>query len=269
MTEPRRYGIEELQAQIREVDKALKQPVTAFLIGGGAMSFAGLKAATKDIDVVVEGSAAFDLLTGALAETGYSPTRDLPEEYASLGAAAYFDRDGAPRWDIYVRQVCNCLLLSPGMIERSSPVDLALDRLELRRVGPADVFIFKSITEREADQDDMEDIFAQGLAWETVLEEMRWQTANSDRAWSAAFHATLQEFSERGRSVPILDELFDLVETDVGQARVLQLVDDGTNERAAIVDAIGEEAGWVEEIIDQLVHAGQLIEENGRLARSK
>lgn len=269
MTKPRTYGIEALQEQIREVDASLSQPVTAFLIGGGAMSFAGLKAATKDIDIVVEGPTPFNLLTQALKKVGYSAVTDLPEAYVSLGAAAYLDQDDAPRWDIYVRQVCNRLLLSPGMIERSIPVGLGMDKLELRRVDPADVFIFKSITDREADQDDMEDIFAQGLAWQTVLEEMQWQTANSDRAWSATFHATLREFSKGGRSVPILEELSELVETDVGQAHVLQLVDDGTNEKAAIMDAISEDAEWVEAIIDRLVQTGRLTEESGRLTRPK
>jgi hypothetical protein len=261
------YEREELQAQIGEVDEALSKPVSAYLIGGGAMSFAGLKAATKDIDVVVQDASSLTRLSDALKAIGYTSPRDLPDEYASLGAAAYLDREDAPRWDIYVRQVCNCLLLSPGMTQRSSAIDLGLETLDLRRVDPGDVFIFKSITEREADEEDMEDIFARGLDWETVLEEMRWQTANSERAWSAAFHRALKDFSEEGYAVPILDKVSDLAELDVVRARVLQLINSGIDKRASVVDEIDEDADWLEEILDQLVHSGQLVEEAGRLGR--
>jgi hypothetical protein len=153
------------------------------------------------------------------------------------------------------------------MTQRSSAIDLSLETLDLRRVDPADVFIFKSITDREADREDMEDIFARGLDWETVLKEMRWQTANSERAWSAAFHRALKDFSEDGFAVPILDEVSDLAELDVVRARVLQLIDDGTTQRASVVDEIEEDADWLEGVVDQLVENGQLVEEDRRLGR--
>ena len=45
----RRY----LQNEFEKLNRLLTEKVTLYLIGGGAMSFFGLKDATKDIDVIV------------------------------------------------------------------------------------------------------------------------------------------------------------------------------------------------------------------------
>jgi hypothetical protein len=79
------YEREELQAEIGEVGEALSKPVTAYLIGGGAMSLAGLKAATKDIDVVVQDAASLTRLSDALKAIGYTSSRDLPASTPRLG----------------------------------------------------------------------------------------------------------------------------------------------------------------------------------------
>lgn len=90
-----KYGLERLQEEIGRADRDLSASVDAFLIGGCAMAYADLKAATKDIDVVVEARTGFDLLRRSLLNAGYE--RIDPEgPYEQLDAAGYFDKDDAP-----------------------------------------------------------------------------------------------------------------------------------------------------------------------------
>lgn len=259
-----RYGLPNLRTAIASIDDHLSEGVEAYLIGGCAMAYAGLKAATKDIDVVVEIETGFDVLREALSDAHYD--RIDPEgPYEQLDAAGYFDKDHAPRWDIYVRTVCNALQLSPGMVERADRIEEGLERLRIFRVHPADIFIFKSITDRPADRDDMDAIFAAGLDWDTVLDEMRWQSTNSERAWTGVFAQSMREFSEAGRDVPILEELEEIAEREVGQTVILERVRSGVSGRADLIEEIDEDPAWVEELIDDLVESGRLRSVDGAL----
>ncbi len=261
-----RYPLGRLREEVARADAHLTEPVDAYLIGGGAMSYAGLKGATKDIDLVLRTDADLDVLAQALEALDYKIVTEVDPAYRDLGASRYYDKDGAPRWDLYVGQVCRKLSLSPGMVERATREEPQLEKLRLHRLAPSDIFIFKSITEREADRDDMDAIYARGLPWDIVLSEMEWQSAHSEVAWSAAFHGALETIAERGDPVPILDELEALADREVGELAVLSHVGKGAVTRTAVVEAIGEEAEWVEGLIDGLLASNRLGEQDGRLA---
>lgn len=144
------------------------------------------------------------------------------------------------------------------MIDRAERIEPDLDRLRIFRVHPVDIFIFKSITDRPADRDDMDAIFATGLDWDTVLDEMRWQSANSERAWTGVFAQSMKELSEAGRDVPILDELEELADREVAQTLILERVRGGASQRSQLVEGMDEDPEWVETLIDDLVDSGRL-----------
>jgi hypothetical protein len=50
---PKLFDRQYLENKFEKLNKALKEHVNLYLIGGGSMSFQKYKAATKDIDVVV------------------------------------------------------------------------------------------------------------------------------------------------------------------------------------------------------------------------
>ena len=52
MRQRRSFNKNYLQQEFDKLD-AKTQPVTLYLIGGGAMAFYGLKEATKDIDIIL------------------------------------------------------------------------------------------------------------------------------------------------------------------------------------------------------------------------
>ena len=81
-------------------------------------------------------------------------------------------------------------------------------------MSPEDIFVFKSITDRPADEDDVELIHAQGVDWQAILMEMRWQSEHSATLWSPIFAQSMQIFADAGRTVSILRELVDLANRD-------------------------------------------------------
>lgn len=266
MTDPvRKYGLDALRAEMRLVDSKLLRPIDVFLIGGCAMSYARLKAATKDIDLILHEEVTLALLDKALRDADYVPLAGLRREYQQLGAARYFAKPTAPQWDVYVRKVCRRLQLSPGMIGRAAREEKDLSMLRIQRVAPSDIFVFKSITEREADRDDMDTIAASGLDWNVVLDEIGWQSQNSDVAWAVNFYQSMEAFSDRGNRVPVLNELESLADQEAGEKRVLELVRDGVDDLQALKRSIGEDPAWVEGLVRALLERGRVVEERGRL----
>lgn len=47
---PKLYGLSALRQELRLIDTKLADPVDVYLVGGCAMSYLGLKSATKDAD---------------------------------------------------------------------------------------------------------------------------------------------------------------------------------------------------------------------------
>lgn len=266
MTEPvRKYGLDTLRSEMRLVDSKLERAIDVYLIGGCAMSYARLKAATKDIDLVLKDNQTLATLEAALTNADYVLLAGLRPEYQQLGASRYFEKPTAPQWDVYVRTVCRRLQLSPGMIARATREETGLEKLRIQRLAPPDIFIFKSITERAADKDDMDAIFASGLDWPVVLDEMRWQSQNSDVAWAVNFCQSLEAFAAAGNAVPILRELAALADQEAGEKAVIEHVRNGTTTIADLQKSIKEDPAWVEGLVSALKERGRIVEESGRL----
>jgi len=259
------YGLERLREEMRRVDELLDEPVEAYLIGGCAMSYAGTKTATKDIDLVLRDAADLSRVRRALEALGYAATTKVDPAYEGLGAAGYFDKAASPRWDVYVLRVCGKLQLSPGMVSRATREEPDLKRLRIQRVAPSDIFIFKSITERPEDKDDLDRLYGLGLRWDIVLEEMQWQCLHSEVAWSAAFVGALEDLASEGKTVPILDPLRELADRQVGEIAVLRRVREGATTSASVVKAMGEDPAWVKGLIEGLVRRGAIVERDGIL----
>jgi predicted nucleotidyltransferase len=94
-----------LLAGLAELDETLDERVGAYLLGGTNLILRGLKNTTKDIDVVVEDRETFLRLVDALQELGYEERRDLEAAYEQLAPSLVLERDGFPRWDIFVAVV--------------------------------------------------------------------------------------------------------------------------------------------------------------------
>lgn len=102
MVERKRFGMDELLDVLKEVSAGLEGPIEAYLIGGLAMMQRGLKATTKDVDVVfkdIEGEQAFETASGSL---GFHRARHLTGEYVAMDATIIMERSDGMRFDIFV-----------------------------------------------------------------------------------------------------------------------------------------------------------------------
>jgi DNA-binding Lrp family transcriptional regulator len=188
--------------------EALTEKVDVYLLGGANLILRDLKDTTKDIDVVVENKNTFRVLVEALREQGYKERQDLAATYEDLNPSIILEKQGFPRWDIFVEVVADALHLTPAMQERSNETR-KFGSLTVHLLSLTDIFVFKSVTEREGDLEDAALIARQGeVDWEQILEEVETQEAVTDQYFSFAVLDTLDLLVERyGIAVPIRDRL--------------------------------------------------------------
>ena len=217
-----------LKNEIEKLDGVLSARVNLYLIGGGSMSFQNLKDATKDIDVVVRSESDMNLLRSALAQMGYSvPAVRGP--YKQMQASAIMENKDGFRWDIFVSVVCGGLKLSDAMTDRAVNL-FSLDNVSINMISLEDIFIFKSITSRERDREDMYLLFLQGLDFNIIREEIVWQNDNNiSVAWIAFFFNGLEEVVERYSIViPFFNEFHDMAYSDMLSQMILDRLELGS-----------------------------------------
>ena len=67
----RNFTREYITKELSRLDVVLSEELSIYLLGGAAMTIAGLKPGTKDIDVIVEDERVHDILVGSLEMCGY------------------------------------------------------------------------------------------------------------------------------------------------------------------------------------------------------
>ena len=209
------FNREYLKAEFEKLNNLLSEPVNLYMIGGGAMSFRRLKDATKDIDVVVRSNRDLDLIKTALKKMQYI-TPAARGAYKKMQASAILENMDGFRWDIFVDVVCGGLKLSEGMMSRSDELFQINDVL-VYMISLEDIFIFKSITQRERDLEDMNTLFLQGLDFKIIRDEIIWQNEHDHNfAWIAFFYDGIEELiSKYSLIVPFLDEFKELAYDDM------------------------------------------------------
>ncbi|WP_094227425.1 nucleotidyltransferase [Methanolobus psychrotolerans] len=213
---PKLFDKQYLQAEFEKLDGLLAAPVNLYLIGGGSMSFQKYKTATKDIDVVVRSDDELKIIKTALKSIGYT-VPVISGSYEQMGARAIFENTDEFRWDIFVNVICDGLQLSDGMINRSQEL-FKLKNISVHMISPEDIFVFKAITTRERDREDMYSLFSKGLDFEIIKKEIIWQNENklTDFAWLAYFFTGLEEFfNQYSIYHPVFEELQDIAYEDM------------------------------------------------------
>ena len=124
-----------IKKELHGIEKSLKTRIDIFMIGGGAMSFHGLKDATKDVDIVVRSPEEFEVLRGALEKCSYREVFVKTGGYERMGASGIFENPDGFWWDAFVNAVCGGLALSPAMMERSARF-LSLEKMEVNILSP-------------------------------------------------------------------------------------------------------------------------------------
>jgi hypothetical protein len=217
---------------LKELDKlssTISIPLKLFVIGGMALIDLGLKEATKDLDVVVVSPRELNALAVSLETLGYrSPSSVIIlRPYKKMEASKILENTEGFRWDIFLRQVCGALTFSKGMISRATSFyDKRL--LKVMQAAKEDIFLFKGITEREADLDDMRLLAESGLDWKVVEHECRRQSISSGRLWENALLQNLIDLRDKHKiSSPIERTLERIVGEKLTQDALIEAVKKG------------------------------------------
>lgn len=165
-----------------EMSSVLDGHVDIYMIGGGAMMFLGSKGYTKDLDLVVSGDREYHMIIKALSEMGFisdRPTKGMDNVNLSDTLVR-----GAYRIDLFDRTVCGCLRLSDSMKERSTK-RYESEKVSLLSCSPEDIFILKSVTEREGDLSDCNNLIrvAERFDWPSFLKELELQMGFGEPIW--------------------------------------------------------------------------------------
>ncbi|MFP4051233.1 MAG: DUF6036 family nucleotidyltransferase [Thermoplasmata archaeon] len=258
-----------IEEELKNIDGKMEDEVNFYMLGGGAMSFRGLKAATKDVDGVVKTREEFDLLKRALKNSMYGEI-EVSEIYQRMKSRQFLQNEEGFRFDLFLRKIANGLILSDGMVSRAEK-KISLKNLKIFIMSPEDIFVLKSITSRERDREDMNILFTQGLDFDVIKEEIILQSEKStDKAWISYFYLGLEEFVDMyGFEIPYFDEFEELASREIVRYRVKELLDDEPMNMEKLVEHIGEDEKWIEDILIKMEEDCEVsLDENGKIVKN-
>ncbi|MBU2638199.1 MAG: hypothetical protein KJ955_04450 [Nanoarchaeota archaeon] len=199
---------EEIKRLFEEMDFAVSGKVHFFMIGGGVLLFHGLKPATKDIDLVVKTEAEFVECEKALKKIGFE-TKLPGSDYNHFNLSQIFIREDF-RIDLFSKKVCKGFSLSSSMAKRALK-EVSMANITLFLCSMEDIFLFKTMTEREGDLSDCIALARMGLDWNAILAELKHQVSGND-IWITWVAERLELLQERGLIIPIMAEVAEMVE---------------------------------------------------------
>lgn len=204
--------VAELEEFLQALGERLASPVEAYLIGGCNMALRGLKDATKDMDTIVETRAGRLELERVMEVMDYEKTQAdpftkfVPREYEGFRGDLY-RKEGCVGLDVFERIVMDKFCLTKGMKERATEVRYH-GNLRVHMVSNEDVCLFKSITYRPDDDDDVMILVGQGLDVETMRGALREQPVRTGVPWPAHVAKQLRDIARRkGVDIPWIDRL--------------------------------------------------------------
>lgn len=213
MSERKKFGEKDLIQALDAIGSKLTKKLRINLIGGCAMTFIGAKVATKDIDVVLRSTEDVKLLVKAMEDTGFSHVEKLGKEYWALGAWVIMERDDGMRFDVFDRQVCGALEISGGMESRAKQYKI-FGNLDIYLMSSEDIVLFKGITDREDDLDDMRILIERRIDWNVVEKECKSQKDGGK--WARALVDKLLELKKTyGINSPIIRTMMDFGDMDL------------------------------------------------------
>lgn len=207
MNEWKMFTEEDLIQALEDIGSLLDRMIPVYLIGGCAMTFVGRKIATKDVDMVLTSTRDVKDLSLAAERSGFDYIQEPPEEYDALGAWVIMENERGMRLDIFDRQVSRGLVIDEEMKSRAR-FYRRFENLDVYLMSNEDIFLFKGITERESDLEDLRILSESGIDWQTIEEECLSQRESG--TWAHMLWDRLLELRNKyGIRSPIIKSLKD------------------------------------------------------------
>ncbi len=208
------YTKESITKTLENLGNIIKEPLTIYLIGGGALSLRNLKVATKDIDIVVLNQKDLDLLTKAFRKLDFKNPAHLKEEIYLTALAVFMKEES--RIDIFLKEVCKKLKFSKAMQGRAHNVAV-FGKLTVKAASNEDIFLFKSLaveSDREHDIIDCTNLFRRRLDWDVIIEECAAQHKEKTKWIFWLFEFICRFEDKENLEVPIKEKVFFLCKED-------------------------------------------------------
>ncbi|MFH0884615.1 MAG: hypothetical protein V1861_02815 [Candidatus Micrarchaeota archaeon] len=170
------------------------------------MSFRRLKEATKDVDIVFNDKADYELFCDALFGAQYAEPFSVKSEHELLHAARMFENKDGFHLDLFVKQVIRKLVLSASMIARAE-LFKRYGNLSVYLLSKEDIFLFKGLASegRKRDMPDMQVLYP-NLDWKAIENELDSQSLSEDLI--LLFIRRLEAFRDAFKlDIPILTRL--------------------------------------------------------------
>ena len=260
MTQRRSYDRNYLKQEFDKLNATTKQPLTLYLVGGGAMAFYGLKDATKDIDIILTNKNDPNNLQTTLETIGYQkPNPNLiTKAYENMQTSVILENQDGFRWDLFLNKVCNAFTLSNEMKKRTKPIYTG-NRLKVRIASKEDLFLFKGITERDADIDDMAILAQSGLDWNSISQECKNQSEASGICWEDALYQNLMDLKAKySIQSPIEKTLRQTAEQKIIETTLLRQIEKGNVTVQSIAQEIKEPPTFIRKELQRLANKGLL-----------
>jgi hypothetical protein len=258
MPQRRSFDRNYLSQEFDRLNATTKQPLTLYLIGGGAMAFYGLKAATKDIDIILTSQGDLSNLQTTLNALGYKEPNPIliTRAYNKMQTNALLENTDGFRWDLFLSRVCNALTLS-GEMQTRATVLYQGNHLKVIMASKEDLFLFKGITEREADLDDMRILAQSGLNWEIISQECESQSKVSGVCWEDALYQNLLELKAHySIESPIEKPLRKTAEQKIIETTLIKQIQKGNHTVRSIAQEIKEPQIFIREELKRLADKG-------------
>lgn len=206
--ELKKYTKEEIIVLLKEIGDKLKEEIAIYLIGGCNMSLKNIKAITRDIDLILLTKKEYENLKEALVKIGYECREEtFCEEFYKTPIVVFLKED--KRIDVFIKNVSNQIELTREMQKRSKEY-VKFNNLKVMLIPNEDIFLFKSITNREKDVDDCYSLIQTGLNWEIVKAELHQQETRA--LWRFWVYEQLARIKSKYKiTTPIEDYIYSLV----------------------------------------------------------
>lgn len=241
MSEVKKFGEGELVSALSDIGSKLKKKTKIYLIGGCAMTFMGAKAATKDIDVIVTSTKEASNLIAAMEDADFERVNKITKEYEALEATVIMERPDKMRFDVFTRKVCGKLEIDEKMQSRATPYR-TFGNLEVYLMSGEDILLFKGMTERTADLDDMLVLVQRGINWNTIRDAC---FAQKSSQWADLLGTKLLDLKGRhGIDSPIIRDILDKADMDLLERSFKRIFGDGELSFKDLSNAVKEKFGY-------------------------
>jgi len=229
------FNKEYLGKKFEGIGKRLAKRTPAYVLGGGVMCFRGQKTGTKDLDIVFVESAPADDFCKAAKKEGFEAVKRLESPYQLMDAHAVLENVDEFRLDVFSGKVCGKLALSKTMRLRAERFG-SFGNLDVFLVSNEDVILFKAVTERARDADDIAAVIRLSrVDWNIIVEECKEQSKGV--SWHGMLHNKLIEIQERHNiTSPIIKEVAAYNERDILEAKYAQLQRGGMGKKEALAE---------------------------------